>query len=338
MYKLGSVEIGKPGEFPLLLAPMEQVTQPFFRLACRENGADVSITEFISAEGLIRDAHKSIKKLEYFEQEKPGFGIQIFGGNEDSMLRAIEVVESESPDFISLNCGCPSLADKFEAGGASVLKDIPKMERLARILVKKTKLPVSVKTRLGYDYNSIRIVEVAERLQDSGVQEIVVHARTRSEMYKNDATRNWYKIAEIKNNPRINIPVIGNGDVTTPERAKEMMELGLDGCMIGRAAIGNPWFFSQTKHFLKHGKHADPPTIIDRIKLAERHLKASIKFKGEKHGLLETRRHYSNYFKNIPDFKQYRSQMVTLDCSEELFELFNNLKEKFSQKNLTEVL
>ena len=324
MVKIGDIELG---EFPLLLAPMEDVSDPPFRALCKENGADVVYTEFISSEGLIRDAAKSVIKLDIYEKERP-VGIQIFGANLDSMLQAVDIVERTNPDIIDINFGCPVKKVVCKGAGAGILKDIDKMEMLTRELVKRTHLPVTVKTRLGWDENSIKIVEVAERIQDAGAKAIAIHGRTRAQMYKGSA--DWTKIAEVKNNQRMKIPVFGNGDVNSPEKAVEMRDdFGLDGAMIGRAAIGYPWFFNEVKHFFKHKTHKEQPSISERIDMAERHLKKSIDWKGEKLGVLETRRHYSNYFKNIPDFKQYRSQMVTLDYSEELFELFQKLRVKF---------
>ena len=324
MVKIGDIELG---EFPLLLAPMEDVSDPPFRALCKENGADVVYTEFISSEGLIRDAAKSVIKLDIYEKERP-VGIQIFGANLDSMLQAVDIVERTSPDIIDINFGCPVKKVVCKGAGAGILKDIDKMEMLTRELVKRTHLPVTVKTRLGWDENSIKIIEVAERIQDAGAKAIAIHGRTRAQMYKGSA--DWTKIAEVKNNQRMKIPVFGNGDVNSPEKAVEMRDdFGLDGAMIGRAAIGYPWFFNEVKHFFKYKTHKEQPSVFERIDMAERHLKMSIDWKGEKLGVLETRRHYSNYFKNIPDFKQYRSQMVTLDYPEELFKLFKNLRDKF---------
>ena len=329
MVKIGNIELG---EFPLLLAPMEDVSDPPFRALCKENGADVVYTEFISSEGLIRDAAKSVIKLDIYEKERP-VGIQIFGANLDSMLQAVDIVERTNPDIIDINFGCPVKKVVCKGAGAGILKDIDKMEMLTRELVKRTHLPVTVKTRLGWDENSIKIVEVAERIQDAGAKAIAIHGRTRAQMYKGSA--DWTKIAEVKNNQRMKIPVFGNGDVNSPEKAIEMRDdFGLDGAMIGRAAIGYPWFFNEVKHFFKYKTHKVQPSLFERIDMAERHLKMSIDWKGEKLGVLETRRHYSNYFKNIPDFKQYRTQMVTLDYPEELFELFNNLKREFSHEKI----
>ena len=329
MVKIGNIELG---EFPLLLAPMEDVSDPPFRALCKENGADVVYTEFISSEGLIRDAAKSVIKLDIYEKERP-VGIQIFGANLDSMLQAVDIVERTNPDIIDINFGCPVKKVVCKGAGAGILKDIDKMEMLTRELVKRTHLPVTVKTRLGWDESSIKIVEVAERIQDAGAKAIAIHGRTRAQMYKGSA--DWTKIAKVKNNQRMKIPVFGNGDVNSPEKAVEMRDdFGLDGAMIGRAAIGYPWFFNEVKHFFKYKTHKEQPSLFERIDMAERHLKMSIDWKGEKLGVLETRRHYSNYFKNIPDFKQYRTQMVTLDYPEELFELFNNLKREFSHEKI----
>ena len=329
MVKIGNIELG---EFPLLLAPMEDVSDPPFRALCKENGADVVYTEFISSEGLIRDAAKSVIKLDIYEKERP-VGIQIFGANLDSMLQAVDIVERTNPDIIDINFGCPVKKVVCKGAGAGILKDIDKMEMLTRELVKRTHLPVTVKTRLGWDESSIKIVEVAERIQDAGAKAIAIHGRTRAQMYKGSA--DWTKIAEVKNNQRMKIPVFGNGDVNSSEKAVEMRDdFGLDGAMIGRAAIGYPWFFNEVKHFFKYKTQKEQPSLFERIDMAERHLKMSIDWKGEKLGVLETRRHYSNYFKNIPDFKQYRTQMVTLDYPEELFELFNNLKREFSHEKI----
>ena len=325
MVKIGDIELGK---FPLLLAPMEDVSDPPFRALCKENGADVVYTEFISSEGLIRDAAKSVMKLDIYENERP-VGIQIFGANLDSMLRSVDIVEKTNPDIIDINFGCPVKKVVCKGAGAGILKDIDKMEMLTREMAKRTKLPVTVKTRLGWDEKTIKIIEVAERIQDAGAKAITIHGRTRAQMYKGNA--DWSLISEVKNNQRMKIPVFGNGDVNSPEKAVEMRDkYGLDGAMIGRASIGNPWFFNQVKHYFKTGEHMPLPSIIQRIKMAEKHLKMAIDWKGEKLGVLETRRHYSNYFRGIPDFKKYRTIMVTTDHSHELFALFNDLKKEFS--------
>jgi len=327
--KIGNIDLG---EFPLLLAPMEDVSDPPFRALCKENGADVVYTEFISSEGLIRNAAKSTMKLDIYEKERP-VGIQIFGANLDSMLQSVDIVEKTKPDIIDINFGCPVKKVVCKGAGAGILKDIDKMEMLTREMAKRTNLPLTVKTRLGWDEKSIKIVEVAERIQDAGAQAITIHGRTRAQMYKGLA--DWRLISQVKNNPRMKIPVFGNGDVNSPEKALEMRDkFGLDGAMIGRASIGNPWFFNQVKHFFKTGEHLPQPTMSERIDMAETHLKMSIKWKGEKLGVLETRRHYSNYFKGIPDFKKYRTIMVTSDFSKDIFNLFAELKERFGAHKL----
>ena len=321
MVKIGNIELG---DFPLLLAPMEDVSDPPFRALCKENGADVVYTEFISSEGLIRNAVKSTMKLDIYEKERP-VGIQIFGANLDSMLQSVDIVEQTKPDIIDINFGCPVKKVVCKGAGAGILKDIDKMEMLTREMAKRTKLPLTVKTRLGWDEKTIKIVEVAERIQDAGAKAITIHGRTRAQMYKGSA--DWSLIADVKNNSRMKIPVFGNGDVFSPEKAIEMRDdFGLDGAMIGRASIGNPWFFNQVKHFFKTKTHLPEPTIKERIQMAEKHLKMAIKWKGEKLGVLETRRHYSNYFKGIPDFKQYKTIMVTSDYSDDIFSLFSDLK------------
>jgi len=316
--KIGDLSVGT---FPLLLAPMEDVSDPPFRALCKENGADVVYTEFISSEGLIRDAAKSIQKLDIYEKERP-VGIQIFGANLDSMLRSVEIVEASKPDIIDINFGCPVKKVVSKGAGAGILKDIPLMVKLTEEMAKRTQLPLTIKTRLGWDHDSIKIVEVAERLQDAGAKAISIHGRTRAQMYKGEA--DWAPIAAVKNNPRMHIPIFGNGDVHSPERAIEMRDrYGLDGAMIGRASIGNPWFFNQLKHFIKTGEHLSPPTLKERVAVARRHLEMAIDWKGEILGVLETRRHYTNYFKGIPNFKPYRTAMVTSDDANDVFAAFD---------------
>ncbi|NCF42680.1 MAG: tRNA dihydrouridine synthase DusB [Bacteroidetes bacterium] len=325
MVKIGAIELP---EFPLLLAPMEDVSDPPFRALCKEQGADVVYTEFISSEGLIRDAAKSTMKLDIYEKERP-VGIQIFGANLDSMLRAVEIVEKSNPDIIDINFGCPVKKVVSKGAGAGILKDICLMEKLTAEMVKRTHLPVTVKTRLGWDHDSIRIVEVAERLQDVGIKALSIHGRTRAEMYKGNA--DWVPIAAVKDNPRMHIPIFGNGDVNSPERAMEMRDsYGLDGAMIGRACIGNPWFFKQVKHYFETGTHLEPISMSERVEAARRHLKMAIDWKGEVLGVLETRRHYTNYFKGIPNFKPYRTKMVTSDHSQDVFKAFNEVEAKFA--------
>ncbi|MAR99102.1 MAG: tRNA dihydrouridine synthase DusB [Formosa sp.] len=324
MVKIGPIELP---DFPLLLAPMEDVSDPPFRALCKEQGADVVYTEFISSEGLIRDAAKSVIKLDIYEKERP-VGIQIFGANLDSMLRAVEIVEKSNPDIIDINFGCPVKKVVSKGAGAGILKDICLMEKLTAEMVKRTKLPVTVKTRLGWDHESIKIVEVAERLQDVGIKALAIHGRTRAQMYKGNA--DWAPIAEVKNNPRIHIPIFGNGDISSPERAAEMRDVyGLDGAMIGRASIGNPWFFKQVKHYFETGVHLDPISMSERVNAARRHLTMAIEWKGEVLGVLETRRHYTNYFKGIPNFKPFRTKMVTSDHSIDVFKAFDEVENIF---------
>ena len=325
MAKIGDIELGK---FPLLLAPMEDVSDPPFRALCKEQGADVVYTEFISSEGLIRDAAKSVQKLDIYDKERP-VGIQIFGANLESMLKTIEIVEKSKPDFIDINYGCPVKKVVSKGAGAGILKDIPLMVKLTEAMVKHTHIPITVKTRLGWDEDSIRIIEVAERLQDIGAKAIAIHGRTRAQMYKGEA--DWKPIADVKNNPRMHIPVFGNGDVNTPKKALLMRDtFGLDGAMIGRASIGNPWFFAEVKHFLKTGTYLKPPTITQRVYTAKRHLEMAIAWNGEHNGLFETRRHYTNYFKGIPHFKEYRLKMVTSNTKEKVMEVFEEVLQKFS--------
>jgi len=326
LVKIGDIELG---DFPLLLAPMEDVSDPPFRALCKENGADVVYTEFISSEGLIRDAAKSVIKLDIYEKERP-VGIQIFGANLDSMLQAVDIVEKSNPDIIDINYGCPVKKVVSKGAGAGILKDLCLMESLTKAIVERTNLPVTVKTRLGWDHDTIKIVEVAERLQDVGCKAIAIHGRTRSQMYKGDA--DWSYIEKVKNNPRMHIPVFANGDINTPERAIYVRdELGLDGAMIGRASIGNPWFFNEVKHYFETGLHKEPASIKERAEVAKRHLQMSVAWKGEKLGVYETRRHYSNYFKGIENFKPYRQKLVTTETSDEVYEILDSISEKFAQ-------
>ena len=331
MVKIDNIELP---DFPLLLAPMEDVSDPPFRALCKEQGADVVYTEFVSSEGLIRNAAKSVMKLDIYEKERP-VGIQIFGANLDSMLQTIDIVSASKPDIIDINFGCPVKKVVSKGAGAGILKDICLMEKLTAEMVKRTSIPITVKTRLGWDHDSIRIVEVAERLQDVGCKAIAIHGRTRAQMYKGDA--DWKPIADVKNNARMHIPVFGNGDITSPERAMEMRdEYGLDGAMIGRASIGNPWFFKQVKHFFNTGEHLDPISLEERVEAARRHLQMAIDWKGEILGVFETRRHYTNYFKGIPHFKEYRMKMVTSDHSQDVFSAFDEVLEKFAGHQFTE--
>lgn len=323
--KIGNIDVGN---FPLLLAPMEDVSDPPFRALCKEYGADVVYTEFISSEGLIRDAAKSVMKLDIYEKERP-VGIQIFGANLDSMLQSVEIVEKSGPDIIDINFGCPVKKVVSKGAGAGILKDIPLMVSLTESMVKHTNLPITVKTRLGWDNDSIKIVEVAERLQDVGASAISIHGRTRVQMYKGQA--DWAPISEVKNNSRMHIPVFGNGDVDSPEKAMEMRDkYGLDGAMIGRASIGYPWFFREVKHYFETGEHLPPPNLEERLDAARRHLQMAIDWKGEKLGVFETRRHYTNYFKGIPHFKEYRQKMVTSDDASDVFAAFDEVQREFA--------
>ena len=332
MVKIDNIELP---DFPLLLAPMEDVSDPPFRALCKENGADVVYTEFISSEGLIRDAAKSVIKLDIYEKERP-VGIQIFGANMDSMLRSVEIVEKTKPDIIDINFGCPVKKVVSKGAGAGILKDIDLMVSLTEAMVKHTNLPITVKTRLGWDHDSIRIVEVAERLQDVGCKAISIHGRTRAQMYKGNA--DWRPIAEVKNNQRMHIPVFGNGDVDSPEKAMEMRDkYGLDGAMIGRASIGYPWIFNEIKHYFSTGEHLTKPSISERVKAARRHLEMSIDWKGEHLGVVETRRHYTNYFKGIPHFKEYRTKLVTSDDPKDVFDTLSLIENEFGNTMIPEI-
>src|SRR5687767_6417116 len=308
MVKIGQIELG---EFPLLLAPMEDVSDPPFRAVCKENGADLMYTEFISSEGLIRDAAKSRQKLDIFEYERP-IGIQLFGGDIGNMVQSAEIATAVNPDLIDINYGCPVKAVACRGAGAALLQDIPKMVKMTEEIVKCTHLPVTVKTRLGWDDKTKNVVEVAERLQDIGIKALTIHGRTRVQMYKGAA--DWSLIAKIKENPRMQIPVFGNGDVDSPEKALEYKnKYGVDGIMVGRAAIGYPWLFNEIKHFFKTGEHLPKPTIVNRVEVCRAHLTKSVEWKGEKLGILEMRNHYANYFRGIPHFKETRTKLVTLN-------------------------
>lgn len=326
MVKIGKTELG---EFPLLLAPMEDVSDPPFRSVCKEQGADLMYTEFISVEGLIRDADKSIQKLDIYDEERP-MGIQIFGADIDSMSRAAEIVEAAGPELLDINFGCPVKKVVCKMAGAGILQDIPKMVRLTEKIVKSTSLPVTVKTRLGWDENSLNIMEVAERLQDVGIQALAIHGRTRKQMYKGEA--DWTLIGAVKNNPRIHIPIFGNGDIDTPQKAKEYKErYGVDGIMIGRASIGNPWIFNEMKLFLDHGIIAEPPTIDQRVNIAKKHLSKSIEWKGEKIGVVEMRRHYTNYFRGLPGIKDFRMKLVSEMDKNIIFEILDEVNEFYQE-------
>ena len=306
MVKIGDIELP---EFPLLLAPMEDVSDPPFRMVCKEQGVDLMYTEFISSEGLIRDAAKSRMKLDIFEYERP-IGVQIFGSEIESMVKSAEIIESVNPNLLDINYGCPVSKVTCKGAGAGILQNIPKMVAMTEAVVKATKLPVTVKTRLGWDEGSKNIEEVAERLQDIGIQALTDHGRTRVQMYKGEA--NWELIARVKENPRIHIPIFGNGDIDSPEKAWEYKnKYGVDGIMVGRASIGYPWIFREIKHYFKTQELLPPPTIEERVAACKSHFEFSLRWKGEKLGVLEMRRHYTNYFKGIPNFKPFRMDLVT---------------------------
>lgn len=321
MVKIGNIELS---DFPLLLAPMEDVSDPPFRAVCKEHGADLMYTEFISSEGLIRDAIKSRQKLDIFDYERP-IGIQIFGGDEEAMAMAASIVDTTSPDLVDINFGCPVKKVVSKGAGAGVLKDIDLMVRLTKAVVNATKLPVTVKTRLGWDESSKNIEEVAERLQDVGVQALSIHGRTRVQMYKGDA--DWTLISKVKNNQRITMPIFGNGDIDTPQKALEYKNrYGVDGVMIGRASIGYPWIFREIKHFVKTGEIMAPPTLEERLDACLKHFYGSIKWKGERLGILEMRRHYANYLKGLPNIKEFRTRLVTIDEVAEIEQVFEDIK------------
>ena len=315
-------------DFPLLLAPMEDVSDPPFRAVCKDNGADLMYTEFISSEGLIRDAIKSRKKLDIFDYEKP-VGIQIFGGDEDSLAMAAKIVDATNPDLLDINFGCPVKKVACKGAGAGVLKDVPLMIRLTDAVIKSTNLPVTVKTRLGWDDNTKNIEEVAERLQDIGIKALAIHGRTRTQMYKGEA--DWALIARVKENPKITIPIFGNGDIDSPQKALEYKnKYGVDGIMIGRAAIGYPWIFNEIKHYLSTGELLAPPTIEERVEVCKKHLRRSVEWKGPIVGINEMRRHYANYLKGMPNIKEYRSKLVTLKEPEEIEAVFDEIINQYA--------
>ena len=324
MVKIANIELG---EFPLLLAPMEDVSDPPFRLVCKQNGADLMYTEFISSEGLIRDAAKSVMKLDIFEYERP-IGIQLFGSDIESMKEAAIIADEANPDLIDINYGCPVKAVACKGAGAALLQDIPKMVEMTAAIVKAVKRPVTVKTRLGWDDSTKNIVDVAERLQDIGISALSIHGRTRSQMYKGPA--DWTLIGAVKNNQRMKIPIFGNGDVDSPETAVIMKNTyGVDGVMIGRATIGYPWIFNEIKHYLKTGEKLAPPTISQRVDVCKQHLDFSIRWKGNFTGIVEMRRHYANYFKGLDHFKEYRMKLVTTNSYEEILQVLEEVRERY---------
>ncbi|HBH24129.1 MAG TPA: tRNA dihydrouridine synthase DusB [Cytophagales bacterium] len=324
MVKIGNLELG---DFPLLLAPMEDVSDPPFRAVCKENGVDLMYTEFISAEGLIRDAEKSLQKLDIYDYERP-IGIQIFGDKIESMREAAAIAEEANPEIIDINYGCPVKKVACKGAGAGILLDLPKMQSMTAEIVNRVNKPVTVKTRLGWDDKNIKIVEVAQRLQDVGIQALTIHGRTRVQMYKGVA--DWNPIAKVKNHAAINIPIFGNGDIDTPQKALEYREkYDVDGIMIGRASIGYPWIFNEIKHFFDTGEILPGPDIDERVKVAKKHLSFSVEWKGERKGLYEMRRHYTNYFKGIPNFKPFRTRLVTSEEYNEVMGLLDEIAVTF---------
>ncbi len=313
-------------DFPLLLAPMEDVSDPPFRAVCKAHGADLMYTEFISSEGLIRAAAKSRQKLDIFDYERP-VGIQLFGSDVDTMAECTRISAEAGPDLIDINYGCPVKQVACRGAGAALLQDIPKMVRMTEAVVKATTLPVTVKTRLGWDDSTRNVEEVAERLQDIGIQALTVHGRTRAQLYKGEA--DWSLIASIKNNPRIRIPIFGNGDIDSPEKAVEYKNrYGVDGVMIGRASIGYPWIFNEIKHFIRTGQHAPPPTVADRAAVCRQHLDFSLRWKGPRAGIFEMRRHYTNYFRGVEHFKPFRTRLVEAMTAEEIYGILTEVEER----------
>lgn len=325
MVRIGNIELG---EFPLLLAPMEDVSDPPFRAVCKEGGADLMYTEFISSEGLIRDAAKSRQKLDIFEYERP-IGIQLFGGEISSMVESARIASEVNPDLIDINYGCPVKAVACRGAGAALLQDIPKMVKMTSEIVKATHLPVTVKTRLGWDDSTKNVVDAAERLQDIGIKALTVHGRTRVQMYK--GTADWTLIGKIKENPRMNIPIFGNGDIDSPEKAVEYRNrYGVDGIMIGRAAIGYPWIFQEVKKYMQAGEISASPDMIERVRIAKKHLEFSVRWKGDRLGIFEMRRHYTNYFKAIPDFKPFRTRLVEADSFDEVMSILEEVLQVYA--------
>jgi nifR3 family TIM-barrel protein len=326
MVKIDHLELG---EFPLLLAPMEDVSDPPFRAVCKENGADLMYTEFISAEGLIRDARESVQKLDIYPYERP-IGIQIFGDKIESMREAAAIAEAAKPELLDINYGCPVHKVACKGAGAGILLDLPKMQKMTEEIVKNTNLPVTVKTRLGWDENTIKIVEVAKRLQDVGIKALTIHGRTRKQMYKGDA--DWSYIAEVKNQADIHIPIFGNGDIDSPEKARQYRDrYGVDGIMIGRASIGYPWIFREIKHYFATGNFLPPPTLAERLEVCKKHFAFSISWKGDKRGIFEMRRHYTAYFKGLPAFKDFRIRLVEAENEQQVFAILDEVGAFYSE-------
>lgn len=329
MVKIGNLSLG---DFPLLLAPMEDVSDPPFRAVCKENGADLMFTEFISADGLIRDAEKSVEKLDIYDYERP-IGIQIFGDKIDAMIEAAAIAEAAKPEMVDINYGCPVKKVACKGAGAGILLDLPKMQSMTAEIVKRVNLPVTVKTRLGWDDSTIKIIEVAKRLQDVGIQALSIHGRTRKQMYKGVA--NWEYIAEVKNHPDIHIPIFGNGDIDSPEKALEYKnKYGVDGIMIGRAAIGYPWIFNEIKHFMKTGQKLAQPGLAERIHVVKKHLGFSVEWKGEKKGIFEMRRHYNNYFRGMAHFKPFRVRLVEAESAADILAVLDEIMDTYDTPTL----
>jgi tRNA-dihydrouridine synthase B len=325
--KIGNIDLGFQ---PVLLAPMEDVTDPSFRAICKEYGADLMYTEFVSSDGLIRNAGKSVRKLEIFDNERP-IGIQIYGHLKDSMVEAAKLAEEAKPDLIDINFGCPMKKIARRGAGSGMMNDVPKMVDITSAVVKVVNLPVTVKTRLGYDEENKNIPEVALRLQDVGIHALTIHGRTRNQLYKGSA--DWTLIGDIKNNPNIRIPIIGNGDITSAIKAFEFFKkYGVDAIMIGRASIGKPWIFNEIKHYLETGVLLSEPTIDKIVNLARKHFLKSIEYKGEKVGILEMRRHFVHYFKGLPDFREIRIQLLTSLNPSEILQLLERIKEIYGNK------
>jgi len=323
MLRIGNIELP---DCPLVLAPMEDISDPPFRVVCRQLGADLVYSEFISSEGLIRNADKSKIKLDIFPGERP-VAIQVFGHNEQSMVEAIRLIEEVNPDIIDLNFGCPVKKVVSKGAGAGLLKEPDRMIELTRLMVNATSKPVTVKTRLGWDIKSIRIVDLCEKLQDTGIKAIALHARTAVQMYSGDADWTWFE--KIKENPGFHIPLFGNGDVRSPEDAFRMKnQFGVDGIMVGRAAIGNPWLFREIRHYMAQGSYLSPPSIDERVSICRQHLYESIKWKGERLALLEMRKHYRHYFHDIPNIKPLRLKMCETMSVDEIEDILSQITQR----------
>ncbi len=321
---IGNISLG---DHPLFLAPMEDITDPSFRMICKSNGSDFMYTEFISSDGLIREGKKSVQKLNIYDFERP-IGIQLYGHLIDAMVEAAVIAEDSKPELIDINFGCPVRKIANRGAGAGMLRDIPMMIEMTSAIVRSVKIPVTVKTRIGWDEENKNIVEVAERLQDTGIQAITIHGRTRAQLYKGVA--DWTLIGAVRNNPRMKIPVIGNGDIDSPAKAKEMFDrYGVDGIMIGRASVGRPWIFRDIRHFLNTGELLPEPTIDDKTELALMHLEKSLEYKEGKRAVYEMRRHFSNYFKGLPHFKETRLRLLTSLDVDEIRSIIKEIRQKW---------